>query len=159
MAVNRALWCVDCFGVLQPMDEPTTPASPDLPSPAEQPRLQPAPDHAEEALADQVDDAVPSRSYEMLPMVGLGGSAGSIAALQGFFNAVPADSGMVFVVVMHLSAEHESSLAQILQRTTEMPVQQVQETTRTARTRRRSSSPAPTATARSASSASRSAAA
>ena len=51
-------------------------------------------------------------------MVGLGGSAGSIAALQGFFAAVPADSGMVFVVVMHLSAEHESALAQILQRAT-----------------------------------------
>ena len=48
---------------------------------------QPAPDHAEEDLADVVDDAVPSRSYEMLPMVGLGGSAGSIAALQGFFAA------------------------------------------------------------------------
>jgi two-component system CheB/CheR fusion protein len=112
------------------MDEPNAPLSSDPPPPAAEPRLQPAPDHAEEALADIVDDAVPSRSYEMLPMVGLGGSAGSIAALQGFFSAVPADSGMVYVVVMHLSAEHESALAQILQRSTAMPVQQVNETTR-----------------------------
>ena len=64
-------------------------------------------------------------------MVGLGGSAGSIAALQAFFAATPADSGMTFVVVMHLSAEHESALAQIIQRTTSMPVQQVNDTVRT----------------------------
>ena len=111
------------------MDEPNAPLSPD-PPPAAEARLQPAPDHAEQELAHVVDDAVPSRSYEMLPMVGLGGSAGSIVALQGFFGAVPADSGMVFVVVMHLSADHESSLAQIIQLTTSMPVQQVHGTTR-----------------------------
>ena len=131
MGVNGTLRCVGCCDAPQPMDEPTAPLSPDPPPPAEQPRLQPVPDHAEQALADVVDDAVPSRSYEMMPMVGLGGSAGSIAALQAFFAATPADSGMAFVVVMHLSAEHESSLAQIIQRTTSMPVQQVNETVRT----------------------------
>ncbi len=50
----------------------------------------------------------------------------AIAALQSFFSATPADGGMAYVVVMHLSPEHESTLAQILQRTTPMPVQQVQ---------------------------------
>ena len=63
-----------------------------------------APDHAEEELADVTDDPVPTRAFATLPMVGLGGSAGGIAALQGFFAAAPADSGMVFVVVMHLSS-------------------------------------------------------
>ena len=63
----------------------------------------------------------------MVPMVGLGGSAGGIAALQGFFASAPADSGMAFVVVMHLSAEHESMLPQIIQRSTPMPVTQVAE--------------------------------
>ncbi|HEY2189200.1 MAG TPA: chemotaxis protein CheB, partial [Caldimonas sp.] len=92
---------------------------------AEGERLQPAPDHAEEGLASATDDAIPTRSYAMLPMVGLGGSAGSLAALQGFFSAAPSDSGMAFVVVMHLSAEHESALAEIIQRTTAMPVLQV----------------------------------
>ena len=58
-------------------------------------------------------------------MVGLGGSAGGIAALQGFFASAPADSGMAFVVVMHLAADRESALAQILQRSTSMPVEQV----------------------------------
>ena len=76
------------------MDEPNALIFPDPHPPiADGERLQPAPDHAEESLAEVVDDAVPARSYRMLPMVGLGGSAGAIAALQAFFAAVPADSG------------------------------------------------------------------
>ncbi|HEX4234079.1 MAG TPA: chemotaxis protein CheB [Caldimonas sp.] len=111
------------------MEHLPTDGQPSAPS-AEAERLQPVPDHAEEGLADVTDDAIPTRSFAMLPMVGLGGSAGSIAALQGFFTAAPNDSGMVFVVVMHLSAEHESVLAEILQRTTAMPVRQVQDQAR-----------------------------
>jgi len=102
-------------------------ATPKLDPPA---RIEPSPDHVEEDLADIVDDAVPSRAFEMVPTVGLGGSAGGIAALQGFFASAPADSGMAFVVVMHLSAEHESMLAPILQRSTPMPVTQVAESAR-----------------------------
>ena len=58
-------------------------------------------------------------------MVGIGASAGGVNALRQFFGGVPADSGMAFVVVLHLSQEHESNLAEILQRETEMPVQQI----------------------------------
>jgi two-component system, chemotaxis family, CheB/CheR fusion protein len=110
------------------MDESTALGTNGSPPPtsAEEARLQPSPDHAEEDLADVSDDPVPTRSFAMLPMVGLGGSAGGLAALQGFFAAAPTDSGMAFVVVMHLSAEHESALAEILQRSTTMPVRQVQ---------------------------------
>jgi len=90
-------------------------------------RIEPAPDHAEEELAGVTDDAVPSRSFAMLPMVGLGGSAGGIAALQAFFEATPAETGIAFVVVMHLAADHESMLAPILQRATRMPVHQVRD--------------------------------
>jgi two-component system CheB/CheR fusion protein len=93
-------------------------------------RIEPSPDHAEEELAELIDDAVPSRGYAMLPMVGIGGSAGGLVALQSFFAATPAHTGMVFVVIMHLSAEHESVLAQILQRSTSMPVHQVGESAR-----------------------------
>jgi len=93
-------------------------------------RIEPAPDHAEEELAELLDDAVPTRSYAMLPMVGLGGSAGGVAALQAFFEATPAETGLAFVVVMHLAADHESMLAPILQRATQMPVQQVHDSVR-----------------------------
>ncbi len=84
-----------------------------------------SPDHAEVELADVIDDAVPARGYQMLPMVGLGGSAGSIQALQTFFRAMPADSGLVFVVILHLSSDHESTLAELLQHATSMRVEQV----------------------------------
>ncbi|MBA3773063.1 MAG: PAS domain S-box protein [Ramlibacter sp.] len=80
------------------------------------------PDHAG-AAADFMDDVVPASGYDTMPMVGLGGSAGAIPSLQKFFQAMPADSGLAFVVVVHLVVpEHESELASILQRCTSMPV-------------------------------------
>jgi two-component system CheB/CheR fusion protein len=85
------------------------------------------PDHAEEELADLIEDAVPTRGSEMTPLVGLGGSAGAIPVLQTILKAVPADSGLAFVVILHLSPEHESTLAELLQRSTAMPVVQAKE--------------------------------
>ena len=46
-------------------------------------------------------------------------------ALEAFFSAMPTNSGMAFVVVLHLSPDHESHAAEILQRCTRMRVQQV----------------------------------
>lgn len=40
---------------------------------------------------------------------------------------MPADSGMAFVVVLHLSQTHESNLPSVLQQVTEMPVTQVRD--------------------------------
>ncbi|WP_029527897.1 chemotaxis protein CheB, partial [Polaromonas glacialis] len=60
------------------------------------------------------------------PVVGLGASAGGLQALMRFFQAMPAQSGMAFVVILHLAPTQASSAADILQRTTGMPVQQVQ---------------------------------
>ena len=56
------------------------------------------------------------------PIVGIGASAGGVEALEQFFKAVPADHGMAFVVVTHLSPSHESMLAEIIGRATPMPV-------------------------------------
>ncbi len=64
------------------------------------------------------------------PVVGIGASAGGLAALQKLLATLPADPGMAFVVVMHLSPEHESTLGTILQRSTAMPVVTVAEATR-----------------------------
>src|SRR3954464_1678193 len=83
------------------------------------------PDSAEEALAEQVGDVVPGFGRDRIPVVGLGGSAGSIEALQEFFSAIPPDTGMAFVVVIHLSADHQSVLADGVQRSTRMNVQRV----------------------------------
>jgi two-component system CheB/CheR fusion protein len=57
-----------------------------------------------------------------LPIGGIGASAGGVEALEQFFRAVPADHGMAFVVVTHLSPSHESMLAEILGRAARMRV-------------------------------------
>jgi two-component system, chemotaxis family, CheB/CheR fusion protein len=63
-----------------------------------------------------------------LTIVGIGASAGGLAALKTFFANVPEDSGLAFVVVIHLSPEHKSHLAELLQPHVQMPVEQVTET-------------------------------
>lgn len=59
------------------------------------------------------------------PVVGIGASAGGVEALSEFLDAMPADSGMAFVLVLHLDPEHRSALAEILTRHTAMPVVEV----------------------------------
>ncbi|CAN5569540.1 chemotaxis protein CheB [soil metagenome] len=59
------------------------------------------------------------------PVVGIGASAGGLEALLQFFEQVPVASGMAFVIILHLSPQHESNVAGILQRVTKMPVLQV----------------------------------
>jgi two-component system, chemotaxis family, CheB/CheR fusion protein len=63
-------------------------------------------------------------------IVGLGASAGGIKAFKEFFTRVPTESGMAYVVILHMSPEHESKLTEILQLTTQIPVTQVKETVR-----------------------------
>ncbi|MFO0890688.1 MAG: chemotaxis protein CheB [Isosphaeraceae bacterium] len=67
------------------------------------------PDVVEHQHPDEIDNIVPTRGYQMTPMVALGGSAGSIQALSEFFRSMPPKSGMIFVVVVHLSPTHEST--------------------------------------------------
>lgn len=55
-------------------------------------------------------------------IVGIGASAGGLNAFRAFFSAMPADSGMAFVLVQHLSPDHPSMLAEILGKATAMPV-------------------------------------
>lgn len=67
---------------------------------------------------------------EPTAVVGLGASAGGIGPLQQFFGDMDPKSGLAFVVVMHLSPEYESQLANVLQQKTTMPVTQVSEPVR-----------------------------
>src|SRR5687768_14058566 len=62
---------------------------------------------------------------DTMPVVGIGASAGGLQALQAFFEALPSDTGMAYVVITHLHPEHESHLAELLQTRTDMPVRQV----------------------------------
>ncbi|HRD95941.1 MAG TPA: chemotaxis protein CheB [Rubrivivax sp.] len=59
------------------------------------------------------------------PIVGIGASAGGLEALEQFLRHVPPESGMAFVVVQHLDPDHKDVMAELLQRTTSMPVRQI----------------------------------
>jgi two-component system, chemotaxis family, CheB/CheR fusion protein len=77
--------------------------------------------------ARQEKDA--SRARDPRAIVGIGASAGGLKALQLFCEGVPADSGMAYVVIMHLDPERESRIAALLQDRTGIPVTQVTMTT------------------------------
>jgi len=66
-------------------------------------------------------------------IVGIGASAGGIQALKTFFENVPADSGAAYVVILHLSPDHDSQLAAVLQTASKIPVTQVSEKVRASR--------------------------
>ena len=55
-------------------------------------------------------------------VVGIGASAGGLSAYKSFFDALPPDTGMAFVVISHIHPAANSQLAQILSRHTKMPV-------------------------------------
>lgn len=60
-------------------------------------------------------------------VVGLGASAGGLEALERFFDRLPADTGMAFVVVQHLSPDFKSLMDDILSRRTTMAVRVAEE--------------------------------
>ena len=86
-----------------------------------------APDVVEQEGGDEIDNTVPSYSYARLPVVALGGSAGSIQALKAFFAALPPATGMAYVVILHLSPEHESTLPGLLQSSCPLRVKAVED--------------------------------
>jgi two-component system CheB/CheR fusion protein len=65
------------------------------------------------------------RSDLRFPVVGLGASAGGLVALKRFLENMPKNSGLAFVVILHLSPKHESVADKVLQPSTRMPVLQV----------------------------------
>ncbi len=64
---------------------------------------------------------------DSFPIVGIGASAGGLAAFEAFFSGMPADvkTGMAFVLVQHLSPAHKSILPDIISRYTRMKVFEV----------------------------------
>ena len=60
-------------------------------------------------------------------VVGIGASAGGLAAFEAFFAGVPENPGMAFVLVQHLDPNHKSLLADLIRRFTPMPVFEVED--------------------------------
>ncbi len=71
----------------------------------------------------------PTDASPGLPIVGLGASAGGLAAFEAFFSGMPvaADPGMAFVLVQHLDPNHKSILSELIRRYTRLPVFEVED--------------------------------
>ncbi|HET9763810.1 MAG TPA: chemotaxis protein CheB, partial [Casimicrobiaceae bacterium] len=63
-----------------------------------------------------------TRNGQSFAIVGIGASAGGLEAITKLLEALPADTGMAFVLVQHLDPRHESKLDTILAKSTAMPV-------------------------------------
>jgi two-component system CheB/CheR fusion protein len=71
------------------------------------------------------DGTAPSKAdigRSHFPIVGIGASAGGLAAFKQFFAAMPAGSGIGFVLIPHLDPTHESLMAELLGKATSMSV-------------------------------------
>lgn len=60
-------------------------------------------------------------------VVGIGASAGGLEAFTQLLTHLPDNTGMAFVLVQHLDPSHRSLLAELLSRTTRMPVVEVED--------------------------------
>lgn len=59
------------------------------------------------------------------PVVAIGASAGGLEAMLELLKYLPADTGMAFIYVQHLSPDHKSMLTEILSTKTRMIVQEI----------------------------------
>jgi two-component system CheB/CheR fusion protein len=71
----------------------------------------------------------PAPPPDGFPIVGIGASAGGLAAFEAFFSGMPADTDpdMAFVLVQHLAPDHKSILSDLIRRYTRMQVSEVED--------------------------------
>jgi two-component system CheB/CheR fusion protein len=72
---------------------------------------------------------ITSKDVAGFPVVGIGASAGGLAAFEAFFSGMPADvdPDMAFVLVQHLDPDHKSILTDLIRRYTRMEVFEVED--------------------------------
>ncbi len=64
--------------------------------------------------------------HDPVRIVGIGASAGGLAALEEFFGHASPDSGLAYLVVQHLDPTQKAMLAELVQRVTTMPVREAE---------------------------------
>lgn len=84
------------------------------------------------AAAAQISTAPPAprvTTAAPFPIVGIGASAGGLAAFEAFFAGMPTatDPDMAFVLVQHLAPDHKSILTDLIRRYTRMQVSEVED--------------------------------
>jgi two-component system, chemotaxis family, CheB/CheR fusion protein len=77
---------------------------------------------------DQKENVIPSinkqkaSTFSKFPIVGIGASAGGLEALEQFFQNMPDNCGIAFVVIQHLDPNRPGIMPELLQRITTMKV-------------------------------------
>ncbi len=79
--------------------------------------------------APQISRSTRLFSSVSFPIIGVGASAGGLAAFEAFFSSVPSKlcPNMAFVLVQHLAPDHKSLLSDLVQRYTKMVVCEVED--------------------------------
>ncbi|MEG4085125.1 chemotaxis protein CheB [Microcoleus sp. POL10_C6] len=87
-----------------------------------------SPENTPEAIAPAaLDSEQLTETDAPFPIVGIAASAGGLEAFTQLLSHLPADTGMAFVLIQHLDPNHKSLLSEILARTTQMPVNEVED--------------------------------
>ncbi len=80
---------------------------------------------AETSETSATSDSFDTNQITPSHIVGIGASAGGLSALEQFFDNMPPDTGMAFVVIQHLSPDFKSLMDDLLSRHTSMPIHRV----------------------------------
>lgn len=67
-------------------------------------------------------NSLKNEETKTFPLVGIGASAGGLEALKSFVSKVSKKSGMAYIVVIHMSPDQPSILAELLQKDSLVPV-------------------------------------
>lgn len=94
------------------------------PGPVKTERAKPAASRRKPALPPPPEDIA---AQPLQAVVGMVASAGGLEAFKQFFQAMPAHSGIAFVLIPHLDPKHESLMAQLLGKQTAMPVAEAED--------------------------------
>ncbi|HMF16463.1 MAG TPA: chemotaxis protein CheB, partial [Gemmataceae bacterium] len=114
----------------KPPQEKKKPAPPPAKAALEPKKKPPPPPSEPEAEIAELEAAAPTKGAadaHIMPVVGIGASAGGLDAFKKFFQAMPSNSGMAFVLIPHLDPTHESLMVELLRKYTPMPVQEAGE--------------------------------
>src|SRR5215510_11102255 len=84
---------------------------------------------APQTIVTEAAAGQPPAQPKGFPIVGMGASAGGLAAFEAFFSAMPpnTESGIAIVVVQHLSPDHKSILVDLVKRYTRMRVYEAED--------------------------------
>ena len=84
---------------------------------------------ASQPVSQSASQPVSEVSKDHFPIVGIGASAGGLAAFEAFFSGMPAhvNPDMAFVLVQHLAPDHKSILCDLIRRYTRMEVFEVED--------------------------------